>query len=67
MFWGISIILFCSNMIKTKKDILFIWSSYRKIQNTKEFIAAEGKRTNDTLLAFQSKFDNELKNNKNYF
>lgn len=35
---------------------------YRKIQNTKDFVVSEGKRINDTLLAFQSKFDNKLKN-----
>ncbi|KAL4456582.1 hypothetical protein ABPG74_000689 [Tetrahymena malaccensis] len=40
---------------------------HRKIQNTKEFIAAEGKRINDTLLAFQSKFETEMKNIKTYF
>lgn len=34
---------------------------YRKIQNTKEFIISEGQRINGTLLAFQSKFEHELK------
>jgi len=34
---------------------------FRKLDNTKEFIVSEGKRINHTLLAFQSKFDNELK------
>ena len=34
---------------------------YRKIQNTKDFIAAEGKRINDTLIAFQSKFEFKMK------
>jgi len=34
---------------------------HRKLENTKEFIVSEGKRINHTLLAFQSKFDNELK------
>lgn len=33
---------------------------YRKINNTKEFVVAEGKRINGTLLAFQSKFDNKI-------
>ncbi|KRW98745.1 hypothetical protein PPERSA_03880 [Pseudocohnilembus persalinus] len=40
---------------------------HRKIQNTKEFIQAEGKRINDTLLAFQSKFEKELADQKNHF
>ena len=31
------------------------------MDNTKEFIISEGKRINYTLLAFQSKFENELK------
>lgn len=35
---------------------------YRKIENTKEFIISEGARINGTLWAFQSKFENELKN-----
>ena len=34
---------------------------YRKIENTKEFIAQEGKRINDTLLAFQEKFELKLR------
>lgn len=34
---------------------------YRKIQNTKDFIASEGKRINDTLIAFQSKFEFKMK------
>jgi chromosome segregation ATPase len=34
---------------------------HRKLDNTKEFIVSEGKRINSTLLAFQSKFENELK------
>jgi len=34
---------------------------HRKLDNTKEFIISEGKRINHTLLAFQSKFENELK------
>jgi len=33
---------------------------HRKLDNTKEFIISEGKRINHTLLAFQSKFENEL-------
>lgn len=37
------------------------YNSFRKLDNTKEFILSEGKRINSTLLAFQSKFDNELK------
>ena len=40
---------------------------YRKIQNTKDFILAEGKRINDTLLAFQSKFQTELKETADNF
>ena len=34
---------------------------YRKIENSKQYIASEAKRTNDTLLAFQHKFDFEIK------
>lgn len=30
---------------------------YRKIENSKQFITNEAKRTNDTLLAFQHKFE----------
>jgi DNA repair exonuclease SbcCD ATPase subunit len=33
---------------------------HRKIQITKEFVVSEGKRINDTLVAFQSKFETEL-------
>jgi len=40
---------------------------YRKLENTKEFILSEGKRINSTLLAFQSKFENELKLMSNKF
>ncbi|EGR34042.1 hypothetical protein IMG5_026070 [Ichthyophthirius multifiliis] len=40
---------------------------HRKIQNTKEFIAAEGKRINETLLVFQHKFETELTSIRNYF
>eukprot|EP01016_Furgasonia_blochmanni_P043542 TRINITY_DN5931_c0_g1_i1.p1 TRINITY_DN5931_c0_g1~~TRINITY_DN5931_c0_g1_i1.p1 ORF type:complete len:268 (+),score=73.15 TRINITY_DN5931_c0_g1_i1:160-963(+) len=40
---------------------------YRKIQNTKEFVISEGTRINDTLMAFQSKFESELKNMHNHF
>lgn len=36
-------------------------SPFRKIQNSKDFIATEGKRINDTLHAFQHKFEHELK------
>lgn len=42
----------------------FFWRCeflYRKIQNTKEFVVSEGKRINDTLIAFQSKFEHEIK------
>lgn len=34
---------------------------HRKIQNTKEFVVSEGKRINDTLVAFQSKFEHQIK------
>eukprot|EP01017_Pseudomicrothorax_dubius_P015731 TRINITY_DN1800_c0_g1_i1.p1 TRINITY_DN1800_c0_g1~~TRINITY_DN1800_c0_g1_i1.p1 ORF type:complete len:268 (-),score=75.67 TRINITY_DN1800_c0_g1_i1:31-834(-) len=40
---------------------------YRKIQNTKDFVVSEGKRINDTLLAFQSKFETELKQMSSHF
>lgn len=40
---------------------------YRKIQNTKEFIISEGKRINDTLIAFQSKFESEIRDVRQYF
>jgi predicted DNA-binding protein YlxM (UPF0122 family) len=33
----------------------------RKIESSKQYIASEAKRTNDTLLAFQHKFDFEIK------
>lgn len=36
----------------------------RKIDNSKQFITNEAKRTNDTLLAFQHKFEFELKKTK---
>lgn len=39
----------------------------RKIQNTKEFVVSEGKRINDTLIAFQSKFEHEIKTIDNKF
>lgn len=35
-------------------------TSFRKIENSKQFITNEAKRTNDTLLAFQHKFDHQL-------
>jgi SF-assemblin/beta giardin len=40
---------------------------YRKINNTKEFVVAEGKRINGTLLAFQSKFDNKISEMHSHF
>ena len=33
---------------------------YRRIQATKDFVVSEGKRINDTLKAFKSKFENQL-------
>ena len=33
---------------------------YRRIQATKDFVISEGKRINDTLKAFKSKFENQL-------
>jgi hypothetical protein len=36
----------------------------RKIETSKQFITNEAKRTNDTLLAFQHKFEFELKKTK---
>eukprot|EP00824_Muranothrix_gubernata_P007478 TRINITY_DN19536_c0_g1_i1.p1 TRINITY_DN19536_c0_g1~~TRINITY_DN19536_c0_g1_i1.p1 ORF type:complete len:267 (-),score=87.26 TRINITY_DN19536_c0_g1_i1:20-820(-) len=40
---------------------------YRKIQTNKEFTIAEGKRVNDTLKAFQSKFEFQLQEMENKF
>jgi len=37
---------------------------YRKIQNMKEMIEMEEKRVNESLKAFQSKFDHQLKDLK---
>jgi hypothetical protein len=34
---------------------------YRKVQANHDFTVAEGKRVNDTLKAFQLKFDSQLK------
>lgn len=34
---------------------------YRKLQANRDFTIAEGKRVNDTLKAFQLKFDSQLK------
>jgi len=42
-------------------------ATIRKIQNSRDFIASEGKRTNDTLYAFQHKFEHELKSTKEDF
>jgi hypothetical protein len=39
----------------------------RKIQNSRDFIASESKRINDTLYAFQHKFEHELKATKENF
>lgn len=33
----------------------------RKIEGSRQYIATEAKRTNDTLLAFQHKFEFEIK------
>lgn len=33
---------------------------HRKIQNTREFVASEGQRINNTMIAFQSKFESQL-------
>eukprot|EP00826_Nyctotherus_ovalis_P012518 TRINITY_DN13317_c0_g1_i2.p1 TRINITY_DN13317_c0_g1~~TRINITY_DN13317_c0_g1_i2.p1 ORF type:complete len:145 (-),score=56.97 TRINITY_DN13317_c0_g1_i2:466-900(-) len=37
---------------------------YRKLQANKEFTLAEGKRVNDTLRAFQLKFETQLTSTK---
>lgn len=39
---------------------------YRKIQNMKEMIEMEEKRVNESLKAFQSKFDHQLKDLKTH-
>lgn len=39
---------------------------YRKIQSTKDLVTAEGKRVNDMLMAFQSKFEFQLKELRDY-
>ena len=36
----------------------------RKIEASKQYIASEAKRTNDTLVAFQHKFTQELSSTK---
>ena len=40
---------------------VFEGSIFRKIDSSKQYIATEAKRTNDTLLAFQHKFEFEIK------
>ncbi|EGR32557.1 hypothetical protein IMG5_077940 [Ichthyophthirius multifiliis] len=40
---------------------------YRKIQNTREFQQSEAKRINDTLLAFDSKFESLIQIDRTHF
>lgn len=58
-----------SNLIKKREEVQRNLEAkfediYRNIANTKSFVIDEGKRVNSTLLAFESKFESNLKDSE---